>query len=36
MAGRLIERSTDFEIIKIQPLLIENVEPEYLKVYRKY
>ncbi|NUY39393.1 NAD-dependent epimerase/dehydratase family protein [Wolbachia endosymbiont of Litomosoides brasiliensis] len=36
MGSRLIEKSTDLETIKIRPLSIENVVPEYLKVYRKY
>ncbi|QIT36624.1 complex I NDUFA9 subunit family protein [Wolbachia endosymbiont of Brugia pahangi] len=36
MMSSSIEKSTDFEAIKIRPLSIENVVPEYLKVYKKY
>ncbi|MGL9717584.1 MAG: complex I NDUFA9 subunit family protein [Wolbachia sp.] len=36
MMSSSIEKSTDLETIKIRPLSIENIVPEYLKVYRKY
>ncbi|NSM56445.1 complex I NDUFA9 subunit family protein [Wolbachia endosymbiont of Atemnus politus] len=36
MMSSSTEKSTDLETIKIRPLSIENVVPEYLKVYRKY
>ncbi|WCR57653.1 complex I NDUFA9 subunit family protein [Wolbachia endosymbiont of Ctenocephalides felis wCfeJ] len=36
MMSSSIEKSTDLETVKIRPLSIENVVPEYLKVYRKY
>ncbi|MGL9725312.1 MAG: complex I NDUFA9 subunit family protein [Wolbachia sp.] len=36
MMSSSIEKSTDLEMMKIRPLAIENVVPEYLKIYRKY
>ncbi|MDR2831931.1 MAG: complex I NDUFA9 subunit family protein [Rickettsiales bacterium] len=36
MMSSSIEKSTDLETIKIRPLSIENIVPEYLKIYRKY
>ncbi|WP_168464518.1 complex I NDUFA9 subunit family protein [Wolbachia endosymbiont of Ctenocephalides felis wCfeT] len=36
MMNSTTEKSTDLEAIKIRPLSIENIVPEYLKVYRKY
>ncbi|QOD38425.1 complex I NDUFA9 subunit family protein [Candidatus Wolbachia massiliensis] len=36
MMSSSIEKSIDLEIIKIRPLSIENVVPEYLKIYKKY
>ncbi|MCA4773822.1 complex I NDUFA9 subunit family protein [Wolbachia endosymbiont of Mansonella perstans] len=36
MMSSSIEKSTDLETIKIRPLSVENIVPEYLKVYRKY
>ncbi|MDD9331633.1 MAG: complex I NDUFA9 subunit family protein [Wolbachia sp.] len=36
MMNSHIEKSTDLETIKIRPLSIENMVPEYLKIYRKY
>lgn len=36
MMSSSIEKSTDLETIKIRPVSIENIVPEYLKVYRKY
>ncbi|WP_065095379.1 MULTISPECIES: complex I NDUFA9 subunit family protein [unclassified Wolbachia] len=36
MMNSSIERSADLETMKVRPLAIENVVPEYLKIYRKY
>lgn len=36
MMNSSLEKSTDLETIKILPLSIENIVPEYLKIYRKY
>ncbi|APR98453.1 complex I NDUFA9 subunit family protein [Wolbachia endosymbiont of Folsomia candida] len=36
MMNSSIEKSNDLETIKILPLSIENIVPEYLKIYRKY
>nr|WP_241654171.1 hypothetical protein [Wolbachia endosymbiont of Laodelphax striatellus] len=36
MMNSSIEKSDDLEIMKIRPLAIENVVPEYLKIYRKH
>ncbi|MGL9761151.1 MAG: complex I NDUFA9 subunit family protein [Wolbachia sp.] len=36
MMSSSIEKSTDLETIKIRPVSIENIVPEYLKFYRKY
>ncbi|MGL9732699.1 MAG: complex I NDUFA9 subunit family protein [Wolbachia sp.] len=36
MMSSSIEKSTDLETIKIRPVSIENIVPEYLKIYRKY
>lgn len=36
MMSSSIEKSDDLETMKIRPLAIENVVPEYLKIYRKH
>ena len=36
MMNSSIEKSNDLEAIKIRPLSIENIVPEYLKIYKKY
>jgi uncharacterized protein YbjT (DUF2867 family) len=36
MMNSSIEKSTDLEAVKILPLSIENIVPEYLKIYRRY
>ncbi len=36
MMSSSIEKSDDLGTMKIRPLAIENVVPEYLKIYRKH
>lgn len=36
MMSSITDKSNDLEEIKIRPLSIENVVPEYLKIYKKY